>query len=57
MQYEAEAKKAIAEAKDEATAKKHLDTVRLRAKEKAVAPEVYKRCELEFNRVWKNKEE
>jgi hypothetical protein len=56
MQYEAEAKKAIAEAKDGATAKKHLDTVRLRAKEKAVPPEVFRRCESEFNRVW-NKEE
>jgi hypothetical protein len=56
MQYEAEAKRAIAEAKDEAAAKKHLDTVRLRAKERAVAPEVYKRCEAEFNRVWKKEE-
>jgi hypothetical protein len=56
MQYEAEAKKAIAEAKDEATAKKHLDTVRLRAKERAVAPEVFKRCEEEFNRTWKKEE-
>ncbi len=56
MQYENEAKRAIAEAKDEAAAKKHLDTVRLRAKERAVAPEVFKRCEAEFNRVWKKEE-
>lgn len=53
MVYEQEAKKAIANAATEADAKKHLDTVRLRAKEKAVPPEVFRRCEQEFNRVWK----
>jgi hypothetical protein len=52
MAYEQGAKKAIAEAKNKAEAQKHLDTVRLRAKEKAVDPEVYKRCESEFNKVW-----
>jgi hypothetical protein len=56
LQYEAEAKKAIATAPDIAAAQKHLDTVRLRAKERAVAPEVYKRCEQEFNKVWKKEE-
>lgn len=53
MAYEQGAKKAIAEAETEAEAKKHLDTVRLRAKEKSVPPEVFRRCEEEFNRVWK----
>lgn len=52
LAYETGAKKAIAEAETEAEAKKHLDTVRLRAKEKSVPPEVFKRCEEEFNRVW-----
>lgn len=53
LAYETGAKKAIAEAETEAEAKKHLDTVRLRAKEKSVSPEVFKRCEEEFNRAWK----
>jgi hypothetical protein len=52
MAYEQGAKAAIAEAGSQAEAKKHLDTVRLRAKEKSVPPEVFKRCEEEFNRVW-----
>ena len=56
MQYEAQAKTAIATAPDIAAAQKHLDTVRLRAKERAVAPEVYKRCEQEFIKVWKQEE-
>jgi hypothetical protein len=55
MAYEQGAKKAIAEAETKAEAQKHLDTVRLRAKEKSVSPDVFKRCEEEFNRVW-NKE-
>jgi hypothetical protein len=52
MAYEQGAKKAIAEAETKAEAQKHLDTVRLRAKEKSVPAEVFKRCEEEFNRVW-----
>lgn len=52
LAYEQGAKKAIAEAETKAEAQKHLDTVRLRAKEKSVPPEVFKRCEEEFNRVW-----
>jgi hypothetical protein len=52
MAYEQGAKKAIAEAETKAEAQKHLDTVRLRAKEKSVSAEVFKRCEEEFNRVW-----
>jgi hypothetical protein len=52
LAYEQGAKKAIAEAETKAEAQKHLDTVRLRAKEKSVPPEVFKRCEEEFNKVW-----
>lgn len=53
MSYEQTAKQAITEAKDREEAKKHLDTVRLRAKEKAISAEVYRRIEAEFNRAWK----
>jgi hypothetical protein len=52
MAYEQGAKKAVAEAETKAEAQKHLDTVRLRAKEKAVPAEVFRRVEDEFNRVW-----
>lgn len=52
LAYETGAKKAIAEAETKAEAQKHLDTVRLRAKEKSVPAEVFRRCEEEFNRVW-----
>jgi hypothetical protein len=52
MAYEMEAKAAITQAKDKAAAQKHLDTVRLRAKEKAIAPEVFKRCEEVFRKQW-----
>lgn len=55
LAYESGAKKAIAEAETKAEAQKHLDTVKLRAKEKSVPAEVYRRCEEEFTRVW-NKE-
>lgn len=37
-------------------AQKHLDTVRLRVKEKAVPVETYRRCEAAFNEKWKKKE-
>ena len=53
MQYAQQAKKAIAEATDRDAAKKHLDTVKLRVKERAVPKEVYVECEKEFVRVWK----
>lgn len=53
MAYEAQAKGAIVNAKDLETAQKHLDTVRLRVREKACTPDVYKRCEMEFNRKWR----
>lgn len=53
LAYEAEAKKRIAEAATVEAAKKALDTVRLRAKEKSIPPDVFHRVEAEFNRVWK----
>jgi hypothetical protein len=52
LQYSQQAKKAIAEATDKAAAQKHLDTVKLRVKEKSIPPEVYRDCEAEFKRVW-----
>lgn len=57
LAYESGAKKAIAEAKTAEEAKKHLDTVRLRAKEKAVSVEMFRRIEAEFNRIWKREDE
>ena len=53
LQYEQQAKTAIVTAKDLETAQKHLDTVRLRVREKACTPDVYKRCEVEFTKKWK----
>lgn len=52
MAYEQGAKKAIAEAANKAEAQKHLDTVKLRAKEKSVPAEVFHRVEAEFKKVW-----
>lgn len=52
MQYEADAKTAITNAASIEDAKKHLDTVRLRAREKAIPAEVYRRCEEWFTRTW-----
>ena len=43
---------AINEADNKDQAKKHLDMVRLRAKEKAVPVEVFHRVEAEFKKVW-----
>lgn len=57
LQYEADAKTAITNASSLAEAQKHLDTVRLRAREKAIAPEVYRRCEEWFVRTWKQEAE
>lgn len=56
MQYESKAKAAIAEAKDVAEAEKQLAKVELRAREKSVPPEVYRRCKAEFERKWKKEE-
>lgn len=47
---------AITQAETEAEAKKHLDTVRLRVKEKAVPVDTFRRCEAAFNEKWKKKE-
>ena len=55
--YEQGAKNAIAEAETIEEAQKHLNTVKIRVKEKSVPAEVYRRCEAEFHRVWKTKEE
>ena len=46
---------AVHEAKTEAEAKKHLDTVELRAREKAIPVEVFHRVKEAFGRQW-NKE-
>lgn len=56
LAYEAGAKKAISEAETIEEARKALDVVRLRAKEKKVPAETYRRCQQEFDSVW-NKEE
>lgn len=53
MAYEAKAKSAIADAETEADAKKALDLVELRAREKAIPAEVFRRCKAEFDRAWK----
>jgi hypothetical protein len=51
--YQQGALDAIAKAPSEAEAKKHLDLVELRVREKAVPAEVFRRCEAEFKKVWK----
>lgn len=56
LAYEAGAKKAISEAETIEEARKALDVVRLRAKERKVPAETYRRCQQEFDSVW-NKEE
>ena len=57
LAYEQGAKKAISEAATIEEAQKHLDTVRLRCKEKVVLVVVYRRLEAEFDRVWKQETE
>jgi hypothetical protein len=44
---------AVQEAKDEAAAKKHLDTVELRAREKAIPVDVFHRVKEAFDGQWK----
>jgi hypothetical protein len=56
MQYEAGAKKAVAEAGTKDEAEKHLALVELRAREKKIPAEVYRRVKGEFERVWNKKE-
>ena len=56
MAYEMGAKKAIADAETEEEALKHLRMVELRAREKKIPAEVYRRVKAEFERVWKTQE-
>ena len=57
LQYQQGAINAINDAADREAAQKHLDMVRLRAKEKAVPAEVFHRVEAEFNKKWNAKQE
>jgi len=50
--YQQGAINAINEADSRAAARKHLDMVELRVREKAVPKEVFLRCEAEFKKVW-----
>jgi hypothetical protein len=52
LAYEAAAKEAIVSAEDAEAAAKFLAKVKLRAKEKAITPGVYKRCEAEYKKKW-----
>ena len=54
--YQQGAINAINEADSREAAKKHLDMVRLRAKEKAIPAEVFHRVEAEFKKKWDTKE-
>ena len=56
LQFQQRAINAINDATDRASAQKHLDTVRLRAKEKAVPVDVFHRVEAEFNKKWNAQE-
>jgi hypothetical protein len=56
LQYQQGAINAINDATDRASAKKHLDMVRLRAKEKAIPADVFHRVEAEFNKKWNTQE-
>jgi hypothetical protein len=53
LKYQQDAITAIAKAKDEASAKKHLDTVELRAREKAIPVSVFHRVKEEFDSRFK----
>jgi hypothetical protein len=53
--YQQGAINAITESETKEQAQKHLDMVRLRAKEKAVPAEVFHRVEAEFKRKWEVK--
>lgn len=57
LQFQQRAINAINEAADREAAQKHLDTVRLRAKEKAIPADVFHRVEAEFNTKWNAKQE
>lgn len=56
LQFQQRAINAINEAADREAAQKHLDTVRLRAKERAVPADVFHRVEAEFNKKWNAQE-
>lgn len=56
MAYEMGAKKAIADAETEEEALKHLRMVELRAREKKIPADVYRRVKGEFDRVWTKEE-
>ena len=56
MAYEQGAKNAVAEAETEEEALNHLRKVELRAREKKIPAEVYRRVKAEFERVWKKEE-
>jgi hypothetical protein len=56
MAYEQGAKNAVTEAETEEEALNHLRTVELRAREKKIPAEVYRRVKAEFERVWKKEE-
>ena len=53
LTYQQGAIKAVVEAQDAADAKRHLDTVELRAREKAIPVEVFHRVRDEFSKKWK----
>lgn len=55
LAYQQDAINAVVNADNVETAKKHLDVVRLRAKEKAVPVEVFRRVEAEFQKAWEVK--
>lgn len=55
LAYQQGAINAINEASDKAQAQKHLDLVKLRAKEKAIPAEVFHRVEAEFKKKWEVK--
>lgn len=56
LAYEQAAKERIANADDRAVAEKFMAQVKLRAKEKDITPQVFKRIETEFKRVWEGGE-
>lgn len=53
LTYQQGAIKAVTQAANEAEAKKHLDTVELRAREKAIPVDVFHRVRDEFQKTWK----
>ena len=56
LQYQQGAINAINDATDRASAQKHLDMVRLRAKEKAIPADVFHRVQAEFQKKWNAQE-